>query len=47
MSNDATQYKYHPKNPANQMFIGDGRRNLTKKSAWWQRGNSNTAKGGK
>jgi len=34
MSNEV-QWKYHPKNPANQPFNGKGRRNLTKKDSWW------------
>ncbi len=28
-------WKYHPKNPANQAFVGAGKKNLTKKRSWW------------
>lgn len=30
-----TKWKYHVKNPANQPFVGAGRKNLTKKNSWW------------
>lgn len=30
-----TQWKYHPKNPANQPFVGAGRKNQAKKNSWW------------
>ena len=28
-------YAAHPGNPANQPFIGAGRKNLTKTKSWW------------
>ena len=37
-------YKNHPNNPANQAFNLHGRKNLTKKKAWWQLGNNNNRK---
>ena len=30
-----TNYKNHEKNPANQPFVGAGRKNLTKVRSWW------------
>lgn len=32
---EKTNYKNSPKNPANQPFIGAGRKNLTKVRSWW------------
>lgn len=38
-------YKNHVKNPAAQPFqLGAGRKNLTKRKAWWQVGNDNNRK---
>lgn len=34
-------WKYHPKNPANQVFNVTARKNKTKQKAWFQVGNSN------
>lgn len=39
-----SNYKNHAGNPANQPFNIRGRKNLTKKSAWWQLGNNNNRK---
>lgn len=36
-----TTWKYHPKNPANQPFRINGRKNISKSKAWWQLGKSN------
>lgn len=36
--------KHHEKNPANQPFQLAGKKNLTKKKAWWQLGNNNNPK---
>ena len=32
---DKVDWASHPKNPANQAFVGAGRKNLTKKRSWW------------
>ncbi len=34
----------HPNTPHNQPFNVNGRRNLTKRRAWWQIGNHNNGK---
>ena len=39
--NQKTQWQNHPSNPAAQPFQLSGRKNLTKKRAWWQLGNTN------
>ena len=38
------KYKNHPSNPAAQGFNLNGRKNLTKKKAWWQIGDNNNSK---
>ena len=38
------KWKNHVKNPAAQPFQINGRKNLTKKRAWWQLGNNNNPK---
>ena len=30
-----TEFKYHAGNPANQPFVGAGRKNKTKVRSWW------------